>query len=69
MSEIPHIWRLEQVRYNLVGEICPSCETKMFPPRDICIGCGSGVKATKGEIYEAVRSSFSSPKEASKFAR
>lgn len=40
MSEVPRHWRLKQQRYRLVGEICPHCDEKIFPPRDICIGCG-----------------------------
>ena len=29
-------WRLKQQRYALVGEICPHCTYRIFPPRDIC---------------------------------
>lgn len=36
-------WRLR--RYSLVGETCPHCEEKIFPPRDICPDClGKTVK-------------------------
>ncbi len=38
--EIPRYWRLEQQRYGLVGEVCPHCDAKIFPPRDICLYCG-----------------------------
>lgn len=38
--EIPRHWRLRQQRYRLIGEECPHCETKIFPPRDICPECG-----------------------------
>ena len=41
--EIPRFWRLQQQRYGLVGEICPRCETKMFPARDLCLGCNQEV--------------------------
>lgn len=34
--EVPRNWRLNKQRYRLVGENCPHCETKIFPPRDIC---------------------------------
>jgi hypothetical protein len=34
----PH-WRLRLQRYRLVGEVCPHCETKIFPPRDVCPEC------------------------------
>jgi uncharacterized OB-fold protein len=54
--EIPRHWRLKQQRYGLVGEICPHCEAKIFPPRDICPQCGGEAKTTfafsgKGEVY------------------
>jgi len=51
MSEVPQHWRLERIRYGLVGNICPHCETLMFPPREICIDCGQSVKRITGEIY------------------
>lgn len=38
--EVPRHWRLKQQRYCLVGEICPHCDAKIFPPRDICPRCG-----------------------------
>lgn len=40
--EIARHWRLKQQRYRLVGEICPHCDEKIFPPRDICPRCGGG---------------------------
>jgi len=54
--EIPRHWRLKQQRYGLVGEICPHCEAKIFPPRDICPTCGGEAKTTfafsgRGEVY------------------
>ncbi|MCX6704443.1 MAG: zinc ribbon domain-containing protein [Candidatus Woesebacteria bacterium] len=63
MSEIPRHWRLNQQRYNLVGEKCPHCETLMFPPRDICIDCGQLAKEITGEIYSSLK--ISSPQEVS----
>ena len=38
--EIPRHWRLKKQRYGLVGEICPHCDVKIFPPRDVCPNCG-----------------------------
>jgi len=38
--EVPRHWRLKRQRYCLVGEICPHCDEKIFPPRDICPRCG-----------------------------
>lgn len=31
--EIPRHWRLKKQRYGLVGEVCPHCDYKIFPPR------------------------------------
>lgn len=44
--EIPRHWRLKKQRYGLVGEICPHCEKKIFPPRDVCPYCGGEPRAT-----------------------
>ena len=54
--EIPRHWRLRQQRYGLVGEACPHCEAKIFPPRDMCPSCGQEAKTLyafsgKGEVY------------------
>lgn len=54
--EIPRHWRLRQQRYGLVGEVCPHCDHKMFPPRDVCLNCGDEAKEAfnfsgKGEVY------------------
>lgn len=54
--EIPRHWRLRKQRYALVGEICPHCEAKIFPPRDVCPDCGKEAKTLysfsgKGEVY------------------
>ena len=54
--EIPRHWRLKHQRYSLVGEVCPHCEAKIFPPRDVCPECGREAKESfafsgKGEVY------------------
>ena len=54
--EIPRHWRLKQQRYALVGEVCPHCQAKLFPPRDVCPSCGGEAKqqytfSGKGEVY------------------
>jgi len=54
--EIPRHWRLKNQRYKLVGEVCPHCEAKLFPPRDICPECGQEAKTQyafsgRGEVY------------------
>jgi uncharacterized OB-fold protein len=42
----PQDWRLRKQRYLLMGEICLNCGLKLFPPRDVCPGCGAPAKAT-----------------------
>ena len=54
--EIPRHWRLKNQRYQLVGEVCPHCEDKIFPPRDVCPECGGEAKelytfSGRGEVY------------------
>jgi len=54
--EIPRHWRLKKQRYSLVGEVCPHCEAKIFPPRDVCPHCGSEAKEAyafsgQGEVF------------------
>jgi hypothetical protein len=54
--EIPRHWRLNSQRYALVGEVCPHCQIKIFPPRDICPDCGREARESfkfsgRGEVY------------------
>jgi uncharacterized protein len=54
--EIPRHWRLKKQRYGLVGEICPHCSVKIFPPRDVCPNCSGEAKEPylftgKGTVY------------------
>ncbi len=54
--EIPRHWRLKKQRYELIGEICPHCQVKIFPPRDVCPECGGEAKEPyaftgRGEVY------------------
>jgi uncharacterized OB-fold protein len=54
--EIPRHWRLKQQRYALVGEVCPHCEARIFPPRDVCPNCGGEAKTQfnfsgRGQVY------------------
>jgi uncharacterized OB-fold protein len=47
---------LKQQRYALVGETCPHCDAKIFPPRDVCPHCGGEAKTQyafsgKGKVY------------------
>ncbi|MBU1662182.1 MAG: Zn-ribbon domain-containing OB-fold protein [Chloroflexi bacterium] len=54
--EIPRHWRLKKQRYALVGEVCPHCDAKLFPPRDVCPECGGEAKTPyafsgRGAVY------------------
>mgnify|MGYP001047597605 FL=1 len=54
--DIPRHWRLNKQRYALTGEVCPHCQAKIFPPRDVCPECGDEAKTEfefsgRGEIY------------------
>lgn len=54
--EISRHWRLRKQRYSLVGEVCPHCEARLFPPRDVCPECGKEAKnlyqfSGRGEVY------------------
>lgn len=54
--EVSRHWRLRQQRYALVGEVCPHCDVKIFPPRDICPDCGEEAKTQyqfsgRGEVF------------------
>lgn len=49
-------WRTRNQRYGLVGEVCESCDTKIFPPRDICPDCEAPAKTPYtfsglGQVY------------------
>lgn len=54
--EIARHWRLRKQRYSMVGEVCPHCNARVFPPRDLCPECGKEAKTLynfsgKGEVY------------------
>jgi len=54
--EIPRHWRLKQQRYALVGEVCPHCDSKIFPPRDVCPHCGQDARTEyafsgRGQVF------------------
>jgi uncharacterized OB-fold protein len=54
--EVARFWRTTDQRYQLVGEVCPNCKNKIFPPRDVCPVCEKEAKTLytfsgKGEVY------------------
>jgi len=56
----PSQWRRRQQRLGLVGEVCPHCSARLFPPRDVCPHCGAPAKARfalsgKGTVYSYSR--------------
>jgi len=58
--EVPRHWRLRKQRYSLVGEVCPHCNGKIFPPRDVCPYCGGEAKTQfafsgRGKVYSFTR--------------
>jgi uncharacterized OB-fold protein len=56
-TEIAQHWRLKSQRYQLVGEVCPQCNGKIFPPRDVCPYCAEGPAqppfqfSGRGQVY------------------
>ena len=55
--EIARHWRLKAQRYQLIGEVCPNCNEKIFPPRDVCPHCAGEATqppfqfSGQGEVY------------------
>jgi uncharacterized OB-fold protein len=54
--EVARHWRLKKQRYSMVGEICPHCQARIFPPRDVCPECGEHAKdlyqfTGMGQVY------------------
>lgn len=49
LVEIPRHWRVKKQRLALVGEVCPHCDYKIFPPRGEapCPNC----EGTAAELY------------------
>lgn len=54
--EVSRHWRLRQQRYGMTGEVCPHCDSKIFPPRDVCPDCGHDARTLydfsgRGTLY------------------
>jgi hypothetical protein len=54
--EVARYWRTTKQRYQLLGEKCPQCGRRIFPPRDVCPICGHEARAPikfsgRGEVY------------------
>lgn len=39
---VPRFWREINTRYNIIGVKCKKCSSVYFPPREVCLKCGSG---------------------------
>lgn len=52
--ETPRHWRLQKQRYALVGETCPHCQERIFPPRAVCPRCDSGARLVMPRQHEEV---------------
>ncbi len=52
--EVPRHWRLQKQRYLMVGEVCPHCEEKVFPPREACPVCAEKMIMDGYPVQEAV---------------
>lgn len=66
MTQLASYWRTKQQRLGLVGEVCPHCGAKLFPPRDICPECAGPAKTPfqfsgKGTVY-SFSTLYSAPK-------
>ena len=60
--EVARYWRTTRQRYQLVGEVCPNCNGKIFPPRDVCPTCEKEAKTPfafsgvgGGKIFQPLR--------------
>lgn len=70
--EVARFWRTKAQRYQLVGEECPHCKSKIFPPRDVCPTCEKEAKTPfafsgRGEVY-SFSEVFNPPAEFDKYA-
>lgn len=65
---VSKIWRKIPEYYNLVGKLCPQCNSYFFPKRPVCRNCGCTELQDytfegKGEIvtYTIIRTPMSDP--------
>lgn len=48
-SPLVRVWRNRESLLRLVGEVCPDCKKKIFPPRDVCPYCHQQTKNSHTE--------------------
>lgn len=55
--EVPRHWRLQKIRYGLIGDHCLVCDDVTFPPKDICSECSTEdllkLRKISGTIYDS----------------
>ncbi len=63
--EVPRHWRVKKQRYALVGETCPHCHARLFPPRAVCPYCAEAAREQSAPaqpaavlVYEKASSSL-----------
>ena len=53
-TDIARHWRLNAQRYRLIGQLCPDCNQKLFPPRPVCPYCAETVEPALPWMIEDV---------------
>jgi hypothetical protein len=48
---LPRFWRKIKYRYDIVGSVCETCNTKYYPPRNFCPICRRR-SSIKEEMFE-----------------
>lgn len=41
VESVPRYWRERRYRYRLIGSECKECGKRYYPPRKVCLSCGS----------------------------
>ncbi|HDJ83448.1 MAG TPA: Zn-ribbon domain-containing OB-fold protein [Desulfurococcaceae archaeon] len=41
VESVPRYWRERKYRYRLIGSECKKCGKRYYPPRRVCLNCGS----------------------------
>jgi len=41
VESVPRYWRERRYRYRLIGSECKKCRKRYYPPRKVCLNCGS----------------------------
>ncbi|HDJ89811.1 MAG TPA: Zn-ribbon domain-containing OB-fold protein [Thermoprotei archaeon] len=41
IESIPRVWRERKYKYRLIGSKCKRCGKIFYPPRKVCLKCGS----------------------------